>query len=150
MLKHRQSILNKSLAYLVQQQQRFYQQSPLMPSSQKSNQQPLQDSYSKKSSSIGAGFIAIVPHAERWIVERLGRYSRLLDSGFHFLIPFVDKVAYKHLIKELPIEISQQTAITKDNVQILIDGVLYVRVIDPVKASYEVEDPFKAVIKYVV
>lgn len=86
----------------------------------------------------------IVPQGEKWVIERLGKFLKVLDSGFHFLIPLVDVIAYKHSTKELAFEISKQTAITKDNVQILIDGVVYARVQDPIKASYEVDRPFFA------
>jgi regulator of protease activity HflC (stomatin/prohibitin superfamily) len=89
--------------------------------------------------------IVIVPQGEKWIVERLGKYRKTLESGIHLLVPVVDRVAYKHSVKEMAYEISKQTAITKDNVQIHIDGIVYFKVEDPYKASYEIEDYFIAI-----
>jgi regulator of protease activity HflC (stomatin/prohibitin superfamily) len=87
----------------------------------------------------------IVPQSELYVVERLGKYSKTLDGGLNILIPFVDSIAYRHTTKEIAFPISGQTAITKDNVQIHIDGVVFVRVIDPIKASYAIEDPWFAI-----
>jgi len=78
----------------------------------------------------------IVPNQETFVIERLGKYSRTLGAGFHILIPFIDRVAYKHSLKEQAIDVPPQMCITKDNIAVEIDGVLYLRVIDPVKASY--------------
>jgi regulator of protease activity HflC (stomatin/prohibitin superfamily) len=89
------------------------------------------------------GFV-IVPQQYAYIVQRFGRFSRVLEPGLHFLIPLVDKIAYTHSLKEEAVSINSQTAITRDNVTIAIDGVLYVRVVDPAKASYGVEDPYMA------
>ncbi|MEN8153882.1 MAG: slipin family protein [Acidobacteriota bacterium] len=82
----------------------------------------------------------IVPNQWVYIVERLGKYSGTLGAGFHILIPFIDKVAYKHSLKEMAIDVPPQSCITKDNISVEIDGVLYMRVIDPVKASYGIRD----------
>jgi len=82
----------------------------------------------------------IVPQKENAVIERLGRYSRTLDSGFHFLIPFVDKVAYLQSLKEEVIDVQRQTCVTRDNIQVGIDGVLYLQVMDANKASYGVND----------
>lgn len=82
----------------------------------------------------------IVPQRSNFVVERLGKYSKTLDSGFHILIPFIDKVAYQHTLKEEVIDVAQQECVTKDNIQVGIDGVLYIQVIDAHKASYGVDN----------
>lgn len=82
----------------------------------------------------------VVPQKSNFVVERLGKYSRTLDSGFHLLIPFIDKVAYTHTLKEEVIDVAQQACITKDNIQVGIDGVMYIQVIDAQKASYGVDN----------
>jgi len=78
----------------------------------------------------------IVPQREAFVVERLGKYSKTLQAGFHILIPFFDKVAYKHSLKEIAMDVPPQNCITKDNIAIEVDGVLYMQVLDPKKASY--------------
>lgn len=82
----------------------------------------------------------IVPQRSNYVVERLGKYSRTLDSGFHILIPFIDKVAYIQTLKEEVIDVQRQTCVTKDNIQVGIDGVLYIQVVDSHKASYGIND----------
>ncbi len=82
----------------------------------------------------------IVPNQWAFIIERLGKYAGTLGPGFHLLIPFIDKVAYKHSLKEIAIDVPPQSCITKDNISVEIDGVLYIRVVDPVKASYGIRD----------
>merc|ERR1719328_299240 len=82
-----------------------------------------------------------VPQQEAWVVERMGKYQKILEPGMNFLIPLLDKIKYVQSLKEIAIEIPQQTAITIDNVTLNIDGVLYLRIKDPYKASYGVEDP---------
>jgi len=82
----------------------------------------------------------IVPQRSNFVIERLGKYSRTLDSGFHLLIPFVDKVAYVQSLKEEVIDVDRQATVTKDNIQVGINGVLYIQVIDAYKASYGIND----------
>ncbi|MCG8371045.1 MAG: paraslipin [Proteobacteria bacterium] len=78
----------------------------------------------------------VVPQQNAYVVERLGKYSKTLNAGFHLLWPFVDKTAYKHTLKEQAVDIAEQVCITKDNVQVGVDGVLYMQVLDPGRASY--------------
>ncbi len=82
----------------------------------------------------------IVPNQWIFVIERLGKYNGNLEAGFHILLPFLDKVAYKHTLKEVAIDVPPQTCITRDNITVEIDGVLYLRVIDPVKASYGIRN----------
>jgi regulator of protease activity HflC (stomatin/prohibitin superfamily) len=81
----------------------------------------------------------IVPQRSAFIIERLGKYAKTLDAGFHILVPFFDRVAYKHSLKEVAVDVPPQTCITRDNIAVEVDGVLYMQVIDPVKASYGIE-----------
>ena len=80
--------------------------------------------------------IRIVPQKSAFIVERLGKYSQTLEAGFHILIPFLDKVAYKLSLKEVASDVPSQMCITQDNIAVEVDGILYLQVIDPMKASY--------------
>ena len=82
----------------------------------------------------------VVPQQSAYIVQRLGRYSKTLHAGFHILIPGVEKVAYRHSLKESAVDIAEQICITKDNVQVGIDGVLYLQIMDPARASYGISD----------
>ncbi len=82
----------------------------------------------------------IVPQRTVYIVERLGKYHATLEAGFHLLMPFVDRIAYKHTLKEQTIDVPSQSCITKDNIQVVVDGVMYIQVIDPKKASYGIEN----------
>ena len=84
--------------------------------------------------------IRIVPEQEARIVERLGKYSRTLVPGLHLLIPFVERVSYKQSLKEEALDVPPQTCVTADNVQLSVDGILYLRVIDPAKASYGIDN----------
>ncbi len=78
----------------------------------------------------------VVPQQNAFVVERLGKFSGKLDAGFHILVPFFDKIAYKHTLKEQAVDIPEQVCITNDNVQVGVDGVLYMQVLDPARASY--------------
>ncbi|MCP5537335.1 MAG: paraslipin [Akkermansiaceae bacterium] len=82
----------------------------------------------------------IVPQRQAFVIERLGKYSRTLTAGFHILLPFIDRVAYKHSLKEVAIDVPSQMCITRDNIAIEIDGVLYMQVLDAQKASYGIEN----------
>lgn len=77
-----------------------------------------------------------MPQQHAWVLERLGRYHRTLTPGLSFAFPFVDRIAYKHILKEIPLEVPSQVCITRDNTQLQVDGVLYFQVTDPMKASY--------------
>lgn len=83
--------------------------------------------------------IRIVPQRQAWIVERLGKYSCTLEAGLHILIPVIDQVKFKHNLKEQVIDVPPQQCITKDNIRVEVDGILYLRVMDPVKASYGID-----------
>jgi regulator of protease activity HflC (stomatin/prohibitin superfamily) len=82
----------------------------------------------------------IVPQRNEYIVERLGKYRTTLEAGFHILIPFLDKVAYRRNLKEEPFDISSQTCITADNVSLEVDGIMYLQVIDSAQSAYGIED----------
>lgn len=80
--------------------------------------------------------IKVVPQQSAWVVERLGKYHSTLNPGLNFLIPFIDRVAYKHSLKEIPLDVPAQICITKDNTQLQVDGILYFQVTDAMRASY--------------
>ena len=82
----------------------------------------------------------VVPQQSAFVVERLGKYSKTLSAGFHILVPGIERIAYKHTLKETALDIAEQICITKDNVQVGIDGVLYLQVLDPARASYGIAD----------
>ncbi|KAL9655978.1 hypothetical protein ABK040_007599 [Willaertia magna] len=103
------------------------------------------ENYSEKLRSVSLNPIVMVPQGEIWVVERFGKFKKQLQPGINFILPFLDQVAYKHSTKEISLEVNKQTAITKDNVQLNIDGILYVRITEPYKASYEIERPFIAI-----
>jgi regulator of protease activity HflC (stomatin/prohibitin superfamily) len=85
---------------------------------------------------IAAQTIKIVPQQHAWVLERLGRYHATLTPGLTIVVPFIDRVAYKHVLKEIPLEVPSQVCITRDNTQLQVDGVLYFQVTDAMKASY--------------
>jgi regulator of protease activity HflC (stomatin/prohibitin superfamily) len=78
----------------------------------------------------------IVPQQNAWVVERLGKYDRTLTPGLKFVVPFIERVAYKHSLKEVPLDVPSQVCITKDNTQLQVDGILYFQITDPMRASY--------------
>ena len=84
--------------------------------------------------------IRIVPQKMAFIIERLGKYSTTLEAGFHILVPFLDRVAYKHTLKEQAVDVAPQQCITKDNIAVEVDGILYMQVVDPKKASYGINN----------
>ena len=82
----------------------------------------------------------VVPQQSAYVVERVGKYRKTLDAGFHILLPFVDAIRYRHSLKELALDIPEQQCITRDNVQVAVDGVLYLKVMHPERASYGATD----------
>ncbi len=87
----------------------------------------------------------VVPQQSAFVVERLGRFNGVLDAGFHILFPFFDVIRYRHTLKEQAIDIPEQVCITKDNVQVHVDGVLYLKLLDPQRASYGIADYYFAI-----
>jgi len=83
--------------------------------------------------------IKIIPQRSAYIIERLGKYKATLEAGFQIIIPFVDRIRYKHTLKEQAIDVASQTCITRDNIAVEVDGILYLQVIDPMKASYGID-----------
>ncbi|MCL2327036.1 MAG: paraslipin [Bacteroidetes bacterium] len=86
------------------------------------------------------GSVKVVPQRQAFIVERLGKYHETLLAGFKIIIPFVDKIAYRHSLKEHAIDVASQTCITRDNISVEVDGILYLQVVDPHKASYGIDN----------
>ncbi|HEU4504030.1 MAG TPA: stomatin-like protein [Nitrospira sp.] len=82
----------------------------------------------------------VVPQQSAYVVERLGKYSNTLNAGFHILLPFIDTIRYRHSLKETAVDIPEQVCITRDNVQVAVDGVLYLKVLNPERASYGISD----------
>ncbi|MFY9510998.1 MAG: stomatin-like protein [Rubrivivax sp.] len=89
--------------------------------------------------------VKIVPQQHAWVVEKLGRYDRTLAPGLKFVVPFVERVAYKHSLKEVPLDVPSQVCITKDNTQLQVDGILYFQVTDAMRASYGASDYIVAI-----
>jgi regulator of protease activity HflC (stomatin/prohibitin superfamily) len=87
----------------------------------------------------------VVPQQSAYVVERLGRFNGVLDAGFHILLPFLDAIRYRHTLKEQAVDIPEQICITKDNVQVHVDGVLFLKVLDPQRASYGIADYYFAI-----
>jgi regulator of protease activity HflC (stomatin/prohibitin superfamily) len=84
--------------------------------------------------------VRVVPQQQAWVVERLGKYNETLGAGLHILWPFFDTVRYKHSLKEIALDVPEQVCITKDNVQVAVDGVLYFKILNPERASYGISD----------
>src|SRR5512132_2505888 len=80
--------------------------------------------------------IKVVPQQHAWVVERLGKYHAILGPGLNIVVPFIDRIAYKHILKEIPLDVPPQVCITRDNTQLQVDGILYFQVTDPMRASY--------------
>ena len=89
--------------------------------------------------------VRIVPQQEAWVVERLGRFSEVLEPGLRIIIPIVDRIAYKHSLKEVPFDVPEQVCITRDNTQLAVDGIVYYQVTDPRLASYGTSDYLMAI-----
>jgi len=89
--------------------------------------------------------VKVVPQQNAWVIERLGKYSVTLAPGLNFIIPFVDRIANKHSLKEIPLDVPSQVCITKDNTQLQVDGILFFQVTDPMRASYGSSDYVVAV-----
>jgi regulator of protease activity HflC (stomatin/prohibitin superfamily) len=87
----------------------------------------------------------VVPQQNAFVVERLGKFHGVLDPGFHVLFPFIDVIRYRHTLKEQALDIPEQICITKDNVQVAVDGILYLKVLDPQRASYGIADYYYAI-----
>ncbi len=89
--------------------------------------------------------VRIVPQQNAWVIERLGKFSRILEPGLNLIVPFFDRVAYKHSLKEIPLDVPEQICITKDNTQLTVDGIIYFQVTDPRLASYGSSDYIQAI-----
>ena len=89
--------------------------------------------------------LKVVPQQHAWVIERLGKYHGTLTPGLNFLVPFVDRVAYKHVLKEITLDIPSQVCITRDNTQLQVDGILYFQVTDAMRASYGSSDYILAI-----
>ena len=89
--------------------------------------------------------VRVVPQQHAWVVERLGRFHEVLQPGLNIIIPFFDRVAYKHSLKEVPFDVPEQVCITKDNTQLAVDGIVYYQVTDPQRASYGTSDYLTAI-----
>jgi regulator of protease activity HflC (stomatin/prohibitin superfamily) len=87
----------------------------------------------------------IVPQQNAWVVERLGKFDRTLTPGLKFIVPFIERVAYRHSLKEVPLDVPSQVCITKDNTQLQVDGILFFQVTDPMRASYGSSDYLTAI-----
>jgi len=91
--------------------------------------------------------VRVVPQQYAWIVERLGKFHLVLEPGLNIIIPFIDRVAYRHSLKEVPLDVAEQVCITKDNTQLAVDGLIYYQVTDPRLASYGTSDYVTAIVQ---
>ena len=89
--------------------------------------------------------VRVVPQQSAWVIERLGKFSRTLEPGLNIIVPFVDRVAYRHSLKEVPLDVPEQVCITRDNTQLAVDGIIYYQVTDPRLASYGSSDYIAAI-----
>lgn len=89
--------------------------------------------------------VRVVPQQSAWVVERLGKFSRTLEPGLNIIVPFIDRVAYRHSLKEVPLDVPEQVCITRDNTQLAVDGIIYYQVTDPRLASYGSSDYIAAI-----
>ena len=91
--------------------------------------------------------VRVVPQQSAWVVERLGKFHQVLEPGLNVIIPFIDRVAYRHSLKEVPLDVAEQVCITKDNTQLAVDGLIYFQVTDPRLASYGTSDYVTAIVQ---
>src|SRR4051812_35797363 len=91
--------------------------------------------------------VRVVPQQSAWVIERLGKYHGTLEPGLNIIVPFVDRVAYRHSLKEVPLDVAEQVCITKDNTQLAVDGLIYYQVTDPRLASYGTSDYVTAIVQ---
>jgi regulator of protease activity HflC (stomatin/prohibitin superfamily) len=89
--------------------------------------------------------VRVVPQQQAWVIERLGKFHRILEPGLNWIAPFFDRVAYRHSLKEVPLDVPEQICITKDNTQLSVDGIIYFQVVDPKLASYGSSDYIQAI-----
>lgn len=144
LLRSRSSLINSSLSHLLRASHPhpplLRHPSPLAASTSALVRHYNSTSYEQPVKLSNWG-VRVVPQQKAYVIERFGKYRKTLVGGLHFMIPLVDRIAYVHSLKEESFSISDQTAITHDNVSLLIDGLVYIRVVDPILASYEVENP---------
>ena len=89
--------------------------------------------------------VRVVPQQSAWVVERLGKFHATLEPGLNVIVPFIDRIAYRHSLKEVPLDVPEQVCITRDNTQLGVDGIIYYQVTDPRLASYGASDPIGAI-----
>src|SRR5713101_8979719 len=92
-------------------------------------------------------FVRVVPQQYAWVVERFGKFDRVLEPGLNYVVPIMERVAYRHSLKEVPLDVAEQVCITKDNTQLAVDGLIYYQVTDPRLASYGTSDYVTAIVQ---